>query len=119
MFAVSMEVFDLEGQLPFERRLLPLLSLSRDFLDSIGKATALCWLAFLLVGPTYEQMARFLDSVISVCSDMGPERLIPLCSDLLSDFCDIFLGMHNMPLRRSLLPLALQAPGWCHGWDIV
>ena len=119
MFAVSMEIFDLCGNLPFERKLLPLISLSRDFLDSAGKATCLCWIAFLLVGPTYDQMARFLGSVISICSDMGPERLIARSADMLSDFCDIFLGMPGMPHRRSLMPLALSAPGWCHGWDVI
>ena len=86
MFEVSIEIFDLDGNLPFERKLLPLLSLSRDFLDSIGKATALCWLAFLKVGPTYDQMARFLGCVISICSDMGPERLIARSADILSNF---------------------------------
>ena len=119
MYAVSMEILDLDGVLPFERKLLPLLSLSRDFLDSAGKATALCWIAFLLVGPTFEQMAKFLDRVVSVCSDMGAERLVALSPDLLTDFCDIFLGMPGNPLRTSLLPLAMQAPGWCHGWDII
>ena len=119
MMAISMEILDLTGVLPFERKLLPVMSLARDFLDSHGKAVALLWATFLLVGPTYEQMARFLDNVVSVCSDMGAERLVAVAPDHLSDFFDIFLGMPGKPHRAALLPMALQAPGWNHGWDII
>ena len=46
MFAASFEVFDPAGQLPFVRKLMPIIYLSRDYLDTFGKTLATIWVIF-------------------------------------------------------------------------
>lgn len=121
LFAASFEVWDLSGQFPFERRLFTLLSLPRDYLDASGKALALLWAIFLLVGPHYADVRRFCDSIICIVTDMGTERLIARIPNFLEDFYSLLLNVQikNPIHRQYLLPFAMQSPGWQHGWDIV
>ena len=70
MFAVSMDFFHRGPATSWERRLLPLISLDRDYLDQIGKSLALMWIIFLIVGPSAEQVIRFCDRVRCIVSDM-------------------------------------------------
>ena len=121
MFAASFEVLDPSGVWPFQRKLLPLVALDRDFLDSIGKTYAILWVIWLVAGPNYSDVARFCSAVICICSDMGTERLIARMADCLIDFYELILDIKvkdELP-RSSLFPLALQSPGWNHGWDVV
>ena len=120
LFACSMEILDMTGKLPFDRKLLPLVSLPRDFLDAAGKVYALIWIVWLLCGPDIQQVTRFLNSVICVTTDMGTERLIARYPDVLNEFYTLLLNVpSSQAVRPSLLPMALQAPGWCHGWDTI
>ena len=122
MLAASLEVFDPAGQLPFVRKLMPIIYLSRDYLDTFGKTLATIWVIFLLVGPDHDTVANFCSKVIAICTDMGTERLIARHSDFLPDFYALILNVRLPPtvtLRSSLFPLAMQSPGWNHGWDIV
>jgi hypothetical protein len=99
---------------------MPLISLGRDYLDAIGKTMALVWMIFLLCGPHYSDCLAFCDRVVSITSDMGTERLIARMPDCLKEFWSLLLGIEiDRPLRTFLFPLALQSPGWCHGWDII
>jgi len=121
MFACSIEILDMHGVLPFKRQLLPLIALSRQHLDARGKIFAFLWLVWLCFGPTVESVTRFLGSVVCICSDMGAERKIARSHDVLGEFFSEMLRVQTVQqdVRESLLPLALQAPGWNHGWDIV
>ena len=121
LFAASFELWDRHGQVPFARKLMPLVALMRDYLDAAGKAIALLWCIFLLVGPCPEQLIRFCDRVRCIVTDMGTERLIARCVDCLPEFFSIMLGVSTLELpdRSHLFPLALQSPGWMHGWDVI
>ena len=121
LFATSFEIWDMSGQFPFERRLFPLLSLPRDYLDATGKSLALLWLIWLSVGPDYDQVLRFCDSVVCIVTDMGTERLIARIPNFLEDFYSLILNInikHPIP-RQYMFTFAIQLPGWQHGWDIV
>ena len=109
------------GQFPFHRRLFPLLSLPRDYLDASGKALSLLWAIFLIVGPRYADVRRFCDSIVCIVTDMGTERLIARIANFLEDFYSLLLNVEikNPIPRLYLLPMAMQSPGWQHGWDIV
>ena len=99
---------------------LPLVSRSREFLDVYGKVFAFLWAVWLTFGPSIASMTRFCDSVVCICSDMGAERKIARYRDVLDEFFTQMLKVpYNQQIRESLLPLAIQAPGWNHGWDCV
>ena len=122
MFAASFEVFDPTGQLPFERKLMPIIYLSREYLDVAGKTLASIWVIFLLVGPDYATVSKFCSRVVAICTDMGTERLIARATNMLPDFYDLILNVKipaAPPHCTYLFPFAVQAPGWNHGWDIV
>ena len=120
LVAASFEMWDRREVLPFQRKLMPLISLPRDYLDSTGKTMALVWVIFLLTGPHYDDCRSFCDRIVSVTTDMGTERLLARMPDCLNDFYYIFLGIAvGKPPRAFLMPIAVQAAGWCHGWDII
>lgn len=120
LFAVSFEVHDHSGNIVWERRLAPLVALQRDFFDACGKALALIFIIFLLVGPSVRSIMRFCDCVRSITTDMGTERKLARFPCILEEFFGLMLGSQvTVPHRTYLFPIALSAPGWNHGWDIV
>ena len=51
---------------------------------------------------------------------MGTERKLARFPDILAPFFELILGRPVVvPDRQFLFPIALSAPGWNHGWDIV
>ena len=121
MLATSFEIWDRRGQLPWQRRLMPLVSLERDFLDSIGKTIALVWQIWLLVGPSPLEVIRFCSRVRCIVTDCGTERLLANIVDVVPDM----LAAMGSPLaehvveRERTFEHAIQSPGWMHGWDVV
>ena len=96
LFGVSFELFDYYSRIPCVRRYMPFIALQRDFLDAAGKAYALLWCVWLLVGPTIAEMARFCNQVKGLVTDMGTERLLPRMIDILDLFYEIMLGRPNL-----------------------
>ena len=78
------EIWD--SGITWSRRLAPLIALQKDFFDACGKALALTWIIFLLVGPTAEAMVRFCRCVKSITTDMGTERKLARFPDIIADF---------------------------------
>lgn len=115
-----MEVYDRNGGIVFERRLMPMIALQRGALDAIGKSLALVWVIWLLVGPHIDQVIHFCNRVRSICTDMGTERKIATMPDIVVEFYQLLLGCKvSVADRGRLFPMALQSPGWQHGWDLV
>jgi hypothetical protein len=82
---------------------------------------SLLWETWLIAGPSYFDMRRFLDSVTSVCTDYGTERIIPDFPDVLPDFLR-YIGVHvpaKAETREFLMPSAVLNPGWNHARDGV
>ena len=75
LFAVSFELWALDGSVPFMRRLMPVIRLPRNFWDASGKLVALLWCIWLLVGPRPDDVLRFVMSIRSITTDMGTETL--------------------------------------------
>ena len=121
LFATSFELFDYDGRVQFQRRLMPLIALARDFLGQVGKGLALLWQVWLMVGPDPHQVLRFVQSIRAIVTDMGTERLLAGLPDLLPDFFRLILGRVDviLPDRAKLFPFSLSSPGWQHGWDTV
>ena len=115
-----MEFFHRGPATSWERRLLPLISLDRDYLDQIGKSLALLWIIFLIVGPSAEQVIRFCDRVRCIVSDMGTERKNATMPCMIQEFFVCCIGVQVPALRRRLLfPMCIPSPGWQHGWDLI
>ena len=120
MFASSFELWDRHCNIVWQRRLMPVLSLPREFLDASGKVFALLWQIWLMVGPDPYQVLHFCERVRCIVSDMGTERLIARFVDILPDMFEVMLNTKTQLRHRPfLLPLCLCSPGWMHGWDIV
>ena len=121
LFGVSFEFYDYYSRIPYVRRYMPFIALQRDFLDAAGKAYALLWCVWLLVGPTIAEMARFCNQVKGLVTDMGTERLLPRMIDILDLCYEIMLGrpQPSYQQRASLFPSCIAIPGWQHGWDVV
>lgn len=97
LFASSFEVWDRSGDLPWCRRLMPVVSLERDFLDGRGKTFALLFQIWLLVGPRPCEVRRFCRRVRCIVTDAGTERLVANFGDVLPYF-----------LQRCELPVVLR-----------
>lgn len=121
LFAASFELYDPDGRVVWERRLMPLLALMRDFLDAVGKAMAMLWLIWLLVGPRPDDVIQFCSQIRCLVTDMGTERLIARMVDMVPAFFEEVFDYPrgSIPARPSMFPLCLQSPGWMHTWDIV
>ena len=113
MMASTLDVYDATG---FTRRLLPLVSVSRDQLDTIGKAATLLWQLFLVTG---SEFLRWVCSrVRAIVSDQGTEAGIANLTDILPEFqWMIRWGGATEPHVDKLFPRAPQVPGWKHLWD--
>ena len=121
LFAVSFELWALDGSVPFMRRLMPVILLPRNFWDASGKLVALLWCIWLLVGPRPDDVLRFVMSIRSITTAMGTERMLAIMPDILPDFFSLLLGFHQhgLPHRQFTFDLALQVPGWMHSWDVI
>jgi hypothetical protein len=120
MFASSFELWDRHDNIVWERRLMPVIALPREFLDAAGKTFALLWVVWLMVGPSPTEVLRFCERVRCIVSDMGTERLIARYPDVLPDMFELMFNVKTtLEPRRFLLPLCVSSPGWQHGWDIV
>ena len=99
---------------------MPVVFLEREFLDASGKAIALLFQIWLLVGPSHEEVVRFCRRVVCVVTDSGTERLVANFVDIVPDFYRCLgspaRGLANRPY---LFDVASQSPGWMHAWDIV
>ena len=120
LFAASFEMRDTHGNYPWERRLMPMIALPKDFWDAMGKAVALVWMIFLLVGPAPAQVIRFCNRVRCIVSDMGTERKLARMADIVPEFFTVMLEVKvDIEPRQCLFPIAVASPGWMHGWDII
>ena len=104
LFAVSFELHDPSGKLLWERRLAPLIALQRDFFDACGKALALVWIIFLLVGPAVESIVRFCGCVRSITTDMGTERKLARFPCIIADFYELMLGVSCSAKQITFVP---------------
>eukprot|EP00959_Pyramimonas_sp_CCMP1952_P260773 5452639-Pyramimonas_sp.AAC.1 len=120
MFASSFDLF--AGPLQ-QRRYLPFISLEHGCLDSTSKAIGLLWQLFLICGPSFAMMRKACNSIRSITTDNGAERLVAKKPDFLKDFLQA-LGAKGRAFRgaqelRRLFPRALVVTGWRHMWDNV
>ena len=106
----------------YSRRLAPVVSLGRDLLGVHGKTIALLWQVYLIAGPSFEGMRKFLRRVRSLTTDMGAERGIADHSDILVDFftyLDPDFRAEGRERLEYLFPRAIQTSGWQHMWDLL
>lgn len=121
MFSVSLDIHHFsEGEHWFERRLMPIVSLSRDQLGAEGKTLALLWVLWLALGPDLRTFRQYLSRIRALVSDMGTERKIAGIGDLVGNFYSIidrrFEGTEDI---GQTFPRCLSAPGWMHCWDVI
>ena len=118
MFASSFEVSD--QRLPWSRELMPVLSLERHMLHARSKTLALLFQIWLLVGPSAEEMIRFLSRVRCILTDMCTERLMANMVDCLPELFQLMgAPAQGLPRRTHTFDLCLQSPGWMHQWDVI
>ena len=61
LYAASFDIFMYrDGQWTRQRRLLPVIRIGMHMLSREGKALVLLWQSFLLVGPDFHALRRFL-----------------------------------------------------------
>ena len=117
MLATSVDIYDGRS---FTRRLLPVVALERSLLDVLGKAAALLWQLWLIVGPTFEALRFACSRVRCICSDFGTESHLANLADALPDFWAMIAPkMPPEPCLAFSFPRALQVPGWKHLWDNI
>lgn len=113
--------FDLFDGSRFLRRLFPVLALSPEMVDAIGKSLSLLWQIFLMAGPAVEMVRLFCGRVRAIITDMGVERKI---GDM-RDICEQLYGALSPGCRiqrassQYMFPRALQVPGWKHQVDLL
>ena len=99
--------------------LLPLITLPKSMRDQFGKCAAFVWQAFLVAGPSFDGVRRWLNSIRGVLTDLGTERLMARSPDFLISFFQ-WIGAPTpagCQPQRYLLPKAIQVPGWKHILD--
>lgn len=119
MYASTVDIFDGANIM---RKMLPMVSLERDFMDTVGKTFAILWQSFLMVGPTVGMMRAWCSRVRAVTTDQGVERFIVNCKDILDLFYQVVDPAYpkaKITVEEWLFPRALTIPGWMHMWDIV
>ena len=96
------------------------MSLESHMLDAHSKTFALLFQNGLLVGPSAEDMIRFLSRVRCILTDVGTEGLI---ANMVDCFAELFQLMcapaQGLPRRMHTFDLCLQSPGWMHQWDVI
>jgi hypothetical protein len=122
LYATSIDfvVSQQPGEAPFVRRfLLPVVSLGREYLDVTGKALALLWQLYLMVGASGLQ--PLLARVRGVLTDSGTEKYLIELPDIL----DIFWNLIGETPPKAyvatlhLFPQALRISGWKHVFDLL
>ena len=86
-------------------------------MTAVAKLTTVVWQIFLLVGPSIEDMRRFMNRVVSIVSDFGTERLIVVAQDQLREILKLFgdAAHYAKPAIGALMfPIAMQIGGWKH-----
>ena len=119
LFAASFDLVIEEVKHFFQRRLMPQVSIGSVMYTCLGKAFAMLWQIWLLVGPKYIDMRICLDSVAGINTDFGTERKVVDLPDVLIDFMH-FIGCpvpKNAVRETWLLPNALPIAGWHHIFD--
>eukprot|EP00959_Pyramimonas_sp_CCMP1952_P264674 5534066-Pyramimonas_sp.AAC.1 len=123
LFASTFDIVTPCAQCPsrshVDRRLLPLINIGMSMFSALGKCAALLWQVFLVAGPRFEDVRKFLNRVRSLTVGVGTER-----SGGLRGRPAVVLqvlrrrGAVVVPSRFSqlshLLPRCLLAPGWRH-----
>ena len=124
LFAASMDVFirpDVPGDGDVEhfRRLLPVVSISRGQLDTIGKTVTLLWQLTLMFGAS--KLPQILRRIRGILTDNGTERKIHTMPNFLRDFY-WFIRVPpppNVDRYQMLMPRVLRSSGWRHSFDLV
>lgn len=119
LFAGTVDVYD--GQ-AFLRRLLPMVSLDRAFMDTVGKALALLWQFWLMCGPGFQLLKSFCRRVRAITTDQGVERKIGQLPCILPEFYHLIDPAFDTPPvgeGEDLFPRALCMPGWMHLFDLI
>ena len=120
LFASSFDMM-CEGRLL--RKMLPMVSLRKEFMDSVGKCMAMLWQIFLMTGPTYGMVKAFCSRVRSITTDQGVERMLANFPCVLPDFFQGLVDGKYQPPQEPrlamLFPKAVSMPGWMHMWDLV
>lgn len=114
--------FDMLSEGQFVRKMLPMVSLDRSFMDAVGKVLALLWQMWLMTGPGYGMLRAFCHRVRSVTTDQGVERFVANFKCILPDFYGLFDKDFRPPALLAgemLFPRAVEMPGWMHLWDLV
>ena len=115
--ASSFDIKLCKGEQTFwQRRLFPLVSIGPMMTTVMGKTMSLLWQVYLVAGPHPRGMRTFLNRIRSITTDLGTERLVAGCSDVLPEFYNWIGAKLPKPVsrRKHLFPRALVTPGWCH-----
>ena len=110
---------------PGRRATLPGATLFYGQFGAIAKTIAVLWAAFLICGPSFEDMAWWLSKVTAVLTDGGTERHTIEVPDVLRAFLRWVGGADLMGCAdlvnhyAFLLPNALRVLGWCHAWSNI
>ena len=125
LFASSFDLLTVCQESPsgycVERRLFPMINIGMSMFTALGKCFALLWQIFLISGPRFEDVQKFLVRVRSLTVDFGTERLLADHPDVLQRFFKTLGGY--IPARaitfNHLLPRCLLSPGWRHTADRI
>ena len=112
-WGVGLELFTMVIEIvscgKLERRLMPLISLSKDMLDTLGKTVCLLWALWLIGGPSFEDLRWLLSRVRGMSTDMGTERNIVDQEDMLRHFFRVHELKHQIQSNRSGRRVAFPA----------
>ena len=102
-----------------QQRLMPQISIGHAMFSKVGKTVSLLWQCWLIAGPSFPRMRLFLDSITSICTDFGTERLVVDMPDILPDFIRLIGGgvPANIVPNKWLFPNAFAMAGWHHVFD--
>ncbi len=122
MYASTIDEVDWDldnGDVLYNRQLVPPLKIGRSQLCLRGKQYALLWQLHLVGAATYEDLIRLSEQVACITSDMGTERLLAEAGDVVEAFCRVN-SIAVPPLatpRQRTFPNALVCPGVQHILD--
>ena len=103
-----------------ERRMLPVVSLSRPMLGATGKSFALMWQTWLaMAGPSMATFSIFCGRVRSITTDLGVERKMVDCPNITEEFFALVnrRAFGDIANAGFLFPRAVCVPGWKHMVD--
>ena len=121
LFAASMDVFihSAGGTVERFRRLLPVVSIGRQQLDTVGKTVSLLWQLTLMVGAS--MLPKILRRVRGILTDNGTERKIHTMPNFLRDYYWFIREPPPPDVDQCamLMPRVLRSSGWRHTFDNV